>query len=155
MIVGNLWRTQYDEQVNDVCRYRVLMSTSPLTPALQKSLYAFVADAALIFLFIFIGTRNHDTNTDTAGVLSTTAPFLISLIVGWCALRAWKAPRTITNGVGLWLFTIIIGMLLRRYAFDDGAAGAFIVVATIFNAFTLVGWRFIAEQLSERKASRG
>ncbi|MEY3595901.1 MAG: hypothetical protein RL576_1315, partial [Actinomycetota bacterium] len=47
-----------------------------------------------------------------------------------------------------------IGMLLRRFAFDDGAAGAFIVVATIFNAFTLVGWRFIAEQLSERKASQ-
>ena len=153
--MGNLWRTQHDEQVNDVCRYRVLMSTSPLTPALQKSLYAFVADAAFIFLFIFIGTRNHDTNTDTAGVLSTTAPFLIGLIVGWCALRAWKAPRTIANGVGLWLFTIVIGMLLRRFAFDDGVAGAFIVVATIFNAFTLVGWRFIAEQLGERKTSRG
>jgi membrane-bound ClpP family serine protease len=131
------------------------MSTSPLTPALRKSLYAFIADAAFIFLFIFIGTRNHDTNTNTAGVLSTAAPFLIGLIVGWCALRAWKAPRTVANGIGLWLFTIVIGMLLRHFAFDDGTAGAFIVVATIFNAFTLVGWRFIAEQLSERKASRG
>ena len=131
------------------------MSLSTSSPHERHIAYAFIADAAFIFLFIFIGTRNHDTDTDTAGVLSTATPFLIGLIVGWCALRAWKAPRTIANGVGLWLFTIVIGMLLRRFAFDDGAAGAFIVVATIFNAFTLVGWRFIAEQLSERKASRG
>lgn len=153
--MGNLWRTEYDEQVNDVCRYRVLMSTKPATPALRKSIYAFVADAAFIFLFIFIGTRNHDTDTDTAGVFSTAAPFLIALLVGWCALQVWKAPHKVANGVGLWLITITIGMLLRHFAFDRGTAGAFVVVATIFNAFTLVGWRFTAEQLSERKASRG
>lgn len=153
--MGNLWRTEYDEQVNDVCRYRVLMSTTPATPALRKSLYAFVADAAFIFLFIFIGTRNHDTDTDTAGVFSTAAPFLIAQLVGWCALQVWKAPHKVANGVGLWLIAIVIGMLLRHFAFDKGTAGAFVVVATIFNAFTLVGWRFIAEQLSERKASRG
>jgi hypothetical protein len=75
--------------------------------------------------------------------------------VGWGALRVWKAPHKVSNGVGLWLITIVIGMLLRRFAFDDGVAGAFVVVATIFNAFTLVGWRFIAEQLGERKTSRG
>lgn len=153
--MGNLWRTEYDEQVNDVCRYRVLMSTTPATPALRKSIYAFVADAAFIFLFIFIGTRNHDTDTDTAGVFFTTAPFLIGLSVGWGALRVWKAPCTVANGVGLWLITIVLGMLLRHFVFDKGTAGAFVVVATIFNAFTLVGWRFIAEQLSERRASRG
>lgn len=153
--MGNLWRTEYDEQVNDVCRYRVLMSTTPAIPALRKSIYAFVADAAFIFLFIFIGTRNHDTDTDTAGVFSTAAPFLIALLVGWCALQVWKAPHKVANGVGLWLISIVIGMLLRHFAFDKGTAGAFVVVATIFNAFTLVGWRFIAEQLSERKASRG
>ena len=151
--MGNLWRTEYDEQVNDVCRYRVLMSTTPATFNLRKSLYAFVADAAFIFLFIFIGTRNHDTDTDTAGVFSTAAPVLIGLIVGWCALRVWKAPNRVANGVGLWLITIVIGMLLRHFAFDRGTAGAFIVVATIFNAFTLVGWRFVAEQIADRRRS--
>ena len=153
--MGNLWRTENDVQVNDVCRYGVLMSSTPLTPALRKSLYALVVDAAFIFLFIFIGTRNHDTDTDTAGVFSTAAPFLIALLVGWGALRVWKAPHKVASGVGLWIITIVIGMLLRHFAFDKGTAGAFVVVATIFNAFTLVGWRFIAEQLSERKASRG
>ena len=131
------------------------MSTTPATPAFRKSIYALVADAAFIFLFIFIGTRNHDTDTDTAGVFSTVAPFFIGLIVGWCALQVWKAPHKVVNGVGLWLITIVIGMLLRHFAFDRGTAGAFIVVATIFNAFTLVGWRFAAEQLGERKASQG
>ena len=139
--------------MNDVCRYRVLMSTTPAAATLRKSLYAFAADTSLIVLFIFIGTRNHDTNTDTVGVFSTAAPFLIGLIVSWSGLRAWNAPRKVSNGVGVWLITVIIGMLLRRFAFDDGAAGAFIVVATIFNAFTLVGWRFIAEQIADRRSS--
>ena len=134
-------------------RYRVLMSTTPAAATLRKSLYAFAADTSLIVLFIFIGTRNHDTNTDTAGVFSTAAPFLIGLIVSWSGLRAWNAPRKVSNGVGVWFITVIIGMLLRRFAFDDGAAGAFIVVATIFNAFTLVGWRFIAEQIADRRSS--
>ena len=134
-------------------RYRVLMSPTSVAPVLRKSLYAFATDTALIVLFIFIGTRNHDTNTDTAGVFSTAAPFLIGLVVSWCALRVWNAPRKVSIGVGLWLITVIIGMLLRRFAFDDGAAGAFIVVATIFNAFTLVGWRFIAEQIADRRSS--
>jgi len=153
--MGNLWRIENDKQVNDVYRYRVLMSTTPAAPSLRKSLYAFVADTALIVLFIFIGTRNHDTDTDTAGVFSTAAPFLIALLVGWCVLRVWKEPRKVSHGVGLWLITIFTGMLLRHFIFDRGTAGAFIVVATIFNAFTLVGWRFVAEQISERKASRG
>ena len=151
--MGNLWRTEYDEQMNDVCRYRVLMASSPITPAIRKTLYAFVADAAFIFLFIFIGTRNHDTDTDTAGVFSTAAPFLIGLIVGWCALRVWKEPRKIPYGIGLWIITIVAGMLLRHFAFDRGTAGAFIVVATIFNAFTLLGWRFVAEQIADRRRS--
>lgn len=129
------------------------MSTTPAAPSLRKSLYAFATDTALIVLFIFIGTRNHDTNTDTAGVFSTAAPFLIGLIVSWCALRVWKAPNKVANGVGIWLITIVIGMLLRHFAFDRGIAGAFIVVATIFNAFTLVGWRFIAEQIADRRSS--
>jgi hypothetical protein len=53
----------------------------------------------------------------------------------------------------MWLITIVIGMLLRHFAFDRGTAGAFIVVATIFNAFTLVGWRFVAEQIADRRRS--
>ena len=150
----NLWHTENDVQVNDVCRYGVLMSSPSSTSFLRKSLLALVADAALIFLFIFIGTRNHDTDTDTAGVFSTAAPFLIALLVGWCVLRVWKEPLKVSHGVGLWLITIFAGMLLRHFIFDRGTAGAFIVVATIFNAFTLVGWRFVAEQLSERKASQ-
>jgi len=120
----------------------------------RTPIFAFALDVSLIVLFIFIGTRNHDTDTDTAGVFSTAAPFLIGLVVGWCALRAWKAPCKIANGVGLWLITITAGMLLRHFAFDRGTAGAFIVVGTIFNAFTLVGWRFIAAQMSERKSLR-
>jgi hypothetical protein len=43
-------------------------------------------------------------------------------------------------------------MLLRHFAWDRGTAGAFIVVATVFNAFTLVGWRVLRENIASRRA---
>ncbi|NBP54127.1 MAG: DUF3054 domain-containing protein [Actinobacteria bacterium] len=93
---------------------------------MKHRVLSLVADAALVVLFVFIGTRNHDTDKDIAGVLSTAAPFLA---------------------------TVVIGMLLRNFAWNRGTAGAFIVVATIFNAFTLVGWRVARENFGSRRKS--
>ncbi|NBN90844.1 MAG: DUF3054 domain-containing protein [Actinobacteria bacterium] len=96
---------------------------------MKHRVLSLVADAALVVLFVFIGTRNHDTDKDIAGVLSTAAPFLVGLA------------------------TVVIGMLLRNFAWNRGTAGAFIVVATIFNAFTLVGWRVARENFGSRRKS--
>ena len=51
----------------------------------------------------------------------------------------------------IWVITVVVGMLLRRFAWDDGAAGPFVVVAAVFNAFTLVGWRVVRENVLSRK----
>ena len=112
-----------------------------------------IVDAVLVFVFIFIGTRNHDTADDAAGVISAAAPFLVALGIAWLATRAWKAPTALSTGVGIWIITVAGGMLLRRFVWDDGTAGAFIIVAAIFNAFTLVGWRVVRENLISRRQS--
>ncbi len=57
------------------------------------------------------------------------------------------APAT---GVVIWLTTVIAGMLLRRFVFDRGTALPFIIVATLFTGFFLVGWRVVVEWRSER-----
>lgn len=110
-------------------------------------------DVGLVVLFVFIGTRNHDTDKDVAGVLSTAAPFLIGLACGWWGSGGWKNPAAVQTGIVVWLATVVIGMLLRNFAWDRGTAGAFIVVATIFNAFTLVGWRVVRENVVSRRKS--
>ena len=112
----------------------------------------FLTDIALVVLFVFIGTRNHNTDEDAAGVASTVAPFLIGLLIGWVVSQAWKSPTRVATGITIWVSTIVVGMLLRHFAWDRGTAGAFVVVATIFNAFTLVGWRVVRENIASRRA---
>ena len=118
---------------------------------MTRTLRIFLLDAALVLAFVFIGTRNHDTNTGAGGVFGVAAPFLIGLGAGWLVSGAWKRPSEVKTGVAIWAVTIVVGMLLRHFAWDEGTAGAFVVVATVFNAFTLVGWRVIRDNLGAKK----
>lgn len=118
---------------------------------MKNRVLPFAVDVALVVLFVFIGTRNHNTDDNAAGIASTVAPFLIGLIVGWVGTRAWKTPVAVSTGIAIWISTVAIGMLLRNFAWDRGTAGAFIIVATIFNAFTLVGWRVVRENIVSRR----
>ena len=98
-------------------------------------------DVVAIIVFVVIGRRNHDEGTALRGMLRVAAPFLIGLAVGWLIARAWKEPTSTTTGMVIWPVTVVVGMLVRRFAFDNGTALAFIVVATMFIGLLLVGWR--------------
>ena len=93
-------------------------------------------------------------DTGAGGVATVAAPFLIGLAAGWLVTRAWKAPTAVKTGVLIWVVTIVVGLVLRRFAWDEGTAGAFVIVAAVFNAFTLVGWRVIRENLGNKRGSQ-
>lgn len=108
-------------------------------------------DVVAILLFVAIGRRSHDEGGSVVGeALRVAVPFLLGLAVGWAAARAWKAPVALASGVIIWLSTIVVGMLLRRFVFDRGTAMPFIIVASLFTLLFLVGWRMLNEWLSER-----
>jgi len=107
-----------------------------------------LADVAVIIAFVAIGREEHNSGSSIAGVLETAAPFLIALSIGWLATRAWQNPTGVGRGLGIWLVTILAGMNLRHYVFDDGTATAFIVVASTFTLAGLAGWRLVAGRLT-------
>ena len=107
----------------------------------KRVLLAATFDVLAIIVFVLIGRRNHDEGTALRGVARVAAPFLIGLAVGWIVARAWKAPTSTTTGMVIWSVTVTVGMLVRRIAFDNGTALAFIIVATVFTGLLLVGWR--------------
>ena len=107
-----------------------------------------LADVAVITTFVAIGREEHNSGSSITGVLETAAPFLIALAIGWLATRAWQNPTGIGRGLGLWLVTILAGLNLRHYVFDDGTATAFIMVASAFTLAGLVGWRLAAGRLT-------
>jgi hypothetical protein len=100
-------------------------------------------DLVAIVAFVAIGRRSHDEGEALSGFARVAAPFLIGLATGWLVARAWTAPTRTKTGLVIWPVTIVVGMLLRRFVFDDGTALSFIIVATIFTGVLLVGWRVL------------
>lgn len=104
---------------------------------------AFALDAVLVVAFAATGRATHDGDV-WSGLAVTAWPFLAALVVGWLITRAWRAPSApVRVGIGVWLTTVVGGMLLRALS-GQGTAIAFVIVATATLFAALVGWRFVA-----------
>jgi len=112
-----------------------------MTPSRRVATLRFILDVVCILLFVVIGRRNHGEETDAAGTLRTALPFLFALIGAWIGAKAWRAPRAIATGAVLWIVTVTVGLGIRRFAFGDGTATAFVIVATLVIGLLLVGTR--------------
>lgn len=93
---------------------------------------------------MLIGRASHSHGDTPGGVASTAWPFLCGLGCGWIATRAWRGPdRLRPAGLGAWLGTVAVGMVLRMMA-GQGTAAAFVLVAVAFLGLFLLGWRAAA-----------
>jgi MFS-type transporter involved in bile tolerance (Atg22 family) len=116
-------------------------------------LTALLLDLAIVVVFVVIGRRQHDEGSAAVGIVKTAAPFLIGLGVAWVVAKPfWAQPTGARTGLVIWLVTLIVGMLLRRFAFDRGTATAFVIVATVFLGLAMNGWRAISRMLTARRA---
>jgi MFS-type transporter involved in bile tolerance (Atg22 family) len=113
-------------------------------------LWSAAADVLCIVIFVAIGRKNHDEGEAASGIFRVAAPFVIAAVVGWLATQVWKKPLELRTGVIIWITTIMLGMVLRRFVFDEGTATAFIIVATVFLCAFLNGWRAIARKRLNR-----
>lgn len=105
---------------------------------------ALAADVVLVVVFAVIGRASHQEGLELAGIAWTAWPFLAGLAVGWLVTLAWRAPlKPVRTGLGLWVATVAVGMLLRL-ASGQGVQFAFVVVASIVLLLFLVGWRAVA-----------
>lgn len=110
----------------------------------RRAALAAVVDVVAIVVFVAIGRRNHDEGATVDGIATVAAPFLIALVVGWIAARAWARPVAPRTAFVIWPVTVVVGMLLRNIVFDRGTAVSFIIVATAVTGVFLVGWRLVA-----------
>jgi hypothetical protein len=104
---------------------------------------ALVLDCCCVLLFVVIGRASHERGESVGGIASTAWPFLAGLACGWLAARAWRRPLGLfPAGVGAWLGTVALGMVLRVVA-GQGTAVAFVLVALGFLGLFLLGWRLV------------
>jgi hypothetical protein len=108
---------------------------------------AALLDVCCVLAFVIIGRASHTKGESLAGITSTAWPFLTGLAVGWVATRAWRGPLALSPaGVGAWLGTVAVGMVLRVIS-GQGTAFAFICVALAFLGLFLLGWRLAGRLL--------
>ena len=110
-------------------------------------------DTFAIVLFVAIGRREHERDSTIVGLIETAAPFLIALVAAWLVLRAWQRPTELRTGLGIWVIVVAGGMLARNVVFGDGTAVSFVIVATLFLALFVVGWRMAYAVITRRRSS--
>jgi hypothetical protein len=114
---------------------------------------AFVLDAALIVLFAALGRRTHDEGSAIGGTLRVAAPFLLGWAAGAAVARLDREPLSPRRAVLAWAVALPLGFALR--AVDGrGLALGFVVVALVFTAATLIGWRALVALVATRRARR-
>jgi FtsH-binding integral membrane protein len=120
---------------------------------------ALVIDGVGTVVFAAIGRRSHDEAEGLGAVLTTAAPFLVALAIGWALVIALHQSRSrpsdpvqIESGVVIWIVTVAAGLLLRRTLWDRGTALAFVIVATVFLGAVIVGWRVAFDRFRRSRA---
>lgn len=104
-------------------------------------------DVCLVLAFVLIGRASHHDSGGLVGLASTAWPFLTGLAAGEIITRGWRRPAALVpTGLGVWLSTVTVGMILRVVA-GQGTAAAFIAVALTFLGLFLLGWRLAVSRL--------
>lgn len=105
---------------------------------------AALLDVVAVVAFVALGRSSHSEALSLAGLLTTSAPFLIALALVWVVLLALRRdPASLPAGVAVWLGTWGLGMVMRATVFSAGTAVAFVVVAAVSLGVTLIGWRLV------------
>jgi len=123
-----------------------------LPPSRRTLIPAAVLDVLLVLVFVLIGRDSHREGSSLAGTAETLWPFLAGLAIGWVATRAWRRPLAVLrSGAGIWLATVVVGMLLRA-ASSQGVQLSFVIVTAIVLGLFLVGWRAVAAPVVRRRS---
>ena len=117
-----------------------------------------LVDAVIVILFVAIGRHNHHHGDSLAGIITTTWPFGVGLVIGWILVTFRRQDgASMAAGVEVWIATVALGMTVRVLA-GQGTAFAFIVVALVFLGALMLGSRFVRAKLhrgSERPRRGG
>ena len=106
-----------------------------------------LVDLASVVVFAAIGRASHGEDVGPLGLATTTWPFAAGWLVGWGVVLVRSSVRArplgLAAGLGVWLPTVVVGMLLRAVS-GAGVQTSFVIVATVVLGVFLLGWRGVA-----------
>jgi hypothetical protein len=115
-----------------------------------------ILDLGCVLVFAIAGKGSHEAGRSEWVVLAIVWPFAVAVLVahvGWL-VRARDARRVWSEGVVVLGVTFVLGMVLRVVS-GRGIAPGFLVVAAVFLALTMLGWRAALRLATRRRTRRG
>jgi len=108
-----------------------------------------------VLVFAIAGKSSHEANSSDWVVLAIVWPFVLSVLVAHAGLlvRRGQTRRVWPEGVLVLCVTYALGMALRVLS-GRGIAAGFLVVAAVFLAFSMLGWRIVVRIARSRQTSR-
>ncbi|MCW2820131.1 MAG: hypothetical protein JWR42_2918 [Marmoricola sp.] len=112
-----------------------------------------VADLVCVLVFAIAGKGSHEAGASEWVVLAIVWPFAVGVLAAHAALLArGRSVRPVwPAGVAVLAAAYVVGMVLRVVS-GRGIAVGFLVVAAIFLAVTLLGWRALADLVARRRS---
>jgi len=129
------------------------MSTPGLRPL--RTWLPLLADLVCVLAFAFGGKNSHEAGDSDWIVLVIAWPFALAAVLAHFGLLA-KGRRALSiwpEGAVVVATTYVLGMVLRVAA-GRGIAVGFLIVAAIFLAVTMLGWRLVAGFIARRQTAR-
>jgi hypothetical protein len=104
-----------------------------------------VADLVCVLVFAAAGKSSHEASHANWVVLAIVWPYALAVALAHAglALRGRSSRRVWPEGVVVLVVTYVLGMALRVMS-GRGVAPGFLVVAAVFLALTMLGWRAVA-----------
>ena len=115
-----------------------------------------VADLVCVLALAVGGKSSHEASDSDWVVLAIVWPFALAAgsAHAWLASRGRRTCRVWPEGATVLAVTYVLGMLLRAIS-GRGLAPGFLVVAGIFLALTMLGWRGAVRLATRLRAARG
>ena len=104
---------------------------------------AVMADVLVVIVFAAVGRPSKSTTSRHRQPGSGTPPGPSSSVRRWpspCAPATRTDPLSLRAGVRVWLWTVVIGMVVRA-SLGRGVALSFIIVALLVLGALFLGWR--------------
>jgi Protein of unknown function (DUF3054) len=108
-----------------------------------------------VLVFAIAGKTSHETSKSDWVVLAIVSPYALSVALAHTGLLMGgrQTRRIWPEGLVVLSVTYVFGMLLRVMS-GRGIAAGFLVVAVLFLALTMLGWRTILRLTTSRRISR-
>jgi len=114
-----------------------------------------VLDVLVVVSFVIIGRDAHGFTNDWGATFEVALPFLLALSVGIGITMAWMDPTSWLGGLVIAAVTVIGGLVLRKYVFDQGTASTFVWLTAGWMTAWMVGWRLVAALIARIAHGRG